>query len=172
MVLDTLYETLAWLAAQDDVAVRSMQDVEGADVLRYSANLSFRRLQGLLPGRLRVPSHQHIYFSMEGVQRLRQLSIIRLLAFYGGLVLLVVLASLAGSSLVLVRIPRRKWRLVLLLGYTLFCSGLLMALRDGRVGWKEAVAVTGALGWCVGSSLMSVLAWRRVCMGFSCFGSR
>jgi len=152
LTFDLLAETLDWLSSQDDVTVRSMSAVQHSNAVRYSDNHRLRRIRHVLPDWLPVPANRHVYLSNEAVQRVTQTTIVTLVVFYGGLVLLVAIPSFGTGIFIQGRLLPAIARLMLILGYLIFVGGAIWVFHDGRFGAKGVMALAGVLGWCVGNS--------------------
>lgn len=160
-------ETLQWLSQQQDVSIVPMSEISNAASRRYLANqrlrTSLRLLPTTLPTTLRGHWYPLVFLSEEGVRnvRHRQCPVLRLVAFYGGLVLVVGIVSFLAAGVVFVRMPVLVSRLLLLSGPVLLACSLVWAFHDGQFGGRirMAVAVLGVAAYCAGT--WGLLLWHR-----------
>ncbi|HSW01793.1 MAG TPA: DUF2334 domain-containing protein [Sedimentisphaerales bacterium] len=158
--LRQLAETLRWLSTQNDVAVRLMQEVPSADAVRYTKNHWLRRVDQVLPLRLRATSYRPVYLSAEGLQDATRRTVTTAALFYTGLVLLVAATSYLVGGGFLARISPWAASVVVASEWLLLIGGSIWTLGDGQFGARGVASIATALGWCVGNSVAAVLRHR------------
>ena len=116
ITFDQFEETLDWIAAQEDVRVRSMHEISDADVVRYMKFRNLRRIQYALPRSLRGSSQPWVYWSEEGIHRVIRRSLGILVKLYGTIMLSVAVLSCVVALFARAVMSASVWRVVLLLG--------------------------------------------------------
>lgn len=150
VTLDYLSQMLGWLSRERDVRVQPIGRVQHLSKERYVAN---RRMRYFLP--VRLQASPGIYLSETN-------SALRLVVFYGGILLVVAILTLVVSMLVFRNASVMISRLVLL-SALLFPVGVsVWTFHDMQVSVKGLMSVVCGLGYCLGAWSASLLRYCRV----------
>ncbi len=155
-------ETLQWLSGQPDVRIVPMAEVTDLNWQRYRDNQRIRMWPLRLPPLIRgggLPPQ--VFWSTEGIRNTAYVPrfVLRLVAFYGGIVVFWGVAGFLVAGVVFARRTPAASRFLLSSGPVLFACSLLWAFSGGHFGGRirMLVAVLGAAAWWAGTRV----AWMR-----------
>ncbi|MCP4613230.1 MAG: DUF2334 domain-containing protein [Planctomycetes bacterium] len=164
ITFDQFIETLQWLTRQQDVRVVPMSKVSDQSSERYLANQ--RILKGIrwLP-RMLHPHSLKVFLCKEGAQGARHIKHVgrlRLVGFYGGLILSVGAVAFFAAVIVSAKWPGLALRLLWLSGPVLLVCSLFWAFQRGHFGGRirMLVAILAACAWCMGFCAAKI-RWKK-----------
>jgi hypothetical protein len=151
ITFDQFTEMLQWLTRQQDVRVVPMSGVSDRSSERYLANQHIRRGLRWLPRQLH-PHNSRIFFCKEGARNIRHLGMLRLIGFYGGLILVVGAVAFFATGIVFTKWKGLTSLLLWLSGPALLVCSLVWAFHRGHFGGRirMLVAILAACVWCTG----------------------
>ena len=151
ITFDRFIETLQWLMRQQDVRIVPMSEVPDLSNERYLANHRIQRGIRWLPRRLH-PHSSWVYLCKEGARNIGHPGRLRLVGFYGGLMLAMGAVAFSATDVVFAKWPGLASRLLWLSGPVLLVCSLVWAFHRGHFGGRirMLVAILAACAWCMG----------------------
>ncbi len=151
ITFDQFIETLQWLTLQQDVRILPMSEVSDLSSERYLANQRIQKGLRWLPRTLH-PHSSKIFFCKEGARNIRHLGRLRLVGFYGGLMLAVGTVAFFAANIISAKWPGLALRLLWFSGPLLLMCSLVWAFHRGHFGSRirMLVAILAACAWCMG----------------------
>lgn len=151
ITFDQFIEKLQWLTLQQDVRIVPMSEVSDLSSERYLANQRIQTGLRWLPRTLH-PHSSLVFLCKEGARNIRHPGRLRLVGYYGGLMLAVGAVAFFAANIVFAKWPGLALRLLWLSGPVLLVCSLVWAFHRGYFGGRirMLVAILAACAWCTG----------------------
>jgi peptidoglycan/xylan/chitin deacetylase (PgdA/CDA1 family) len=165
MAFSEFSEILSLISKQDDVVVKSMEQLDDIDIKRYTANQLFYKSTRLRPQFL-LYTPKLVFWSSSNAYDLLVPSLILLALFYAAIV---IISSASAYMLSTIIIPKTTHYAYLSRIFTLLLLLLMCyyVFYDHKYGIKGLASIAVALGLCLGVWLPMLKAKRKNCHGMT-----